>query len=116
MADLHQLDIAREVKEESNLAVNPEIFDLEHLLFFMTYFEVDRQIYTVICGWGINFTDTDQEVVKISDEHLDQAWITLEELDNYNFGEAKGEFIKDMIKNAFSRLANSNSRLANSKN
>lgn len=114
VADLHQLDIAREVKEESNLSVNHEIFDLDHLLFLMTYFEADRQIYTIICGWGINFTDTDQALVKISDEHLDQAWISLEELDNYNFGEAKGEFVKDMIKNAFARLADS--KLANSKN
>jgi 8-oxo-dGTP pyrophosphatase MutT (NUDIX family) len=43
-ADLHQYDVAREVKEESNLLINPKIFDLAHLLYFTSYFEADRQI------------------------------------------------------------------------
>lgn len=103
MADLHQLDIAREVKEESNLSVNPMLFDLNHLLYFTSYFETDRQIYTIICGWSLLFSETDQNLVEISKEHQDQAWINQEEIDNYDFGGVRGEFIKDIIKKAFNK-------------
>lgn len=104
-ANLHQIDIAREVKEESNLLINPELFDIDHLLYFSSYFEADRQIYTVICGWGLAFSETDQAAIKISTEHQDQAWIYQEEIDNYDFAGERGEFIKDILKKAFSKIS-----------
>jgi len=104
--DLHQYDIAREIKEESNLLVNSQVFDLDHLLYFASYFEADRQIYTVICGWGLALEETDQAAIKISEEHQDQAWINEEELVNYDFGGERGRFIKDIIKKAFIKFHN----------
>jgi 8-oxo-dGTP pyrophosphatase MutT (NUDIX family) len=101
LANLHQNDIAREVKEESNLTVDPKIFNLDHLIYFSSYFEANRQIYTVICGWGLEFSETNQAEILISAEHQDQAWINSGELDNYNFGGERGEFIKEMISKAF---------------
>ena len=57
----------------------------------------------MICGWGLFFTETDQAEIKISSEHQDQAWISQEELDNYDFGGERGQFIKDMLHKAFTK-------------
>jgi len=100
-ANLHQLDIAREVKEESHLTVDPKLFNLDHLVYFSSYFEADRQIYTIICGWAVEFRETDQADISISDEHQAQAWISRDELDDYDFAGEKGQFIKEMISSAF---------------
>lgn len=99
--NLHQDDVAREVKEESNLSIDPKLFDLKHLLYFASYFAADQQVYTVICGWGLTIEETDRAEIKISKEHQDQAWISQEELNNYDFGGAKGQFIKDIINKVF---------------
>ncbi len=104
VANLHQADISREVKEESNLLVNKDIFDLQHLLYFSSYFETDRQVYTIICGWGLFFTETDQAEIKISDEHQDLAWISQDQIDNYEFAGEKGQFIKEILHQTFNKL------------
>ncbi len=106
MANLHQNDIAREVKEESHLIVNPQLFNLDHLVYFSSYFEADRQIYTIICGWALEFSETDQAEISISDEHQAQAWISREELDSYDFAGARGQFIKEIISRAFIKYNN----------
>lgn len=98
--DLHQLDVAREIKEEANLVVTAELFKLNHLNYFASYFDSAKQIYTVICGWQINFSDTDQAEIIISAEHQAMAWVKLEELNQYDFGGVKGEFILETIKRA----------------
>jgi len=102
-ADLHQADVAREVLEEANLVVDQKIFDLTNLVHFSSYFAAEKDIYTVICGWGINFSDTDQAEVKISDEHQAQAWVSLADLANYDFGGVKGEFVKHTISEALKK-------------
>lgn len=101
VADLHQFDVAREIKEESNLTVKETIFDLAHLLYFSSYFDATKQIYTIICGWCINLDDTDQAEIKISHEHQDFSWANAKQLDSYDFGGVKGEFIKTMVERAF---------------
>lgn len=106
MANLHQWDIAREVKEESHLTVDPKLFNLDHLVYFSSYFEADQQIYTVICGWVLQLTETDQVAITISNEHQQQAWIKREELDSYDFGGERGRFIKEMIGKAFIKYSN----------
>lgn len=102
VSDLHKLDIAREIKEESNLTVNPEIFTLAHLIYFSSYFASEKQIYTVICGWTINLDDTDQAEIKISDEHQAMQWVSLEQLPDFDFGGVKGEFVLQSIERALS--------------
>jgi hypothetical protein len=63
------------------------------LVHFSTYFDSDKQIFTVICGWLINYDATNRSEIKISDEHQQQAWVKEADLINYDFGGAKGSFI-----------------------
>jgi len=102
-ANLHQLDIAREVKEESNLSVEPSLFDLRHLIYFASYFEADKDVYSINCAWYLDFSETDQAEIKISKEHQDFVWLSLNDLDNYDFGGDRGQFIKDIINKAFNK-------------
>jgi len=103
-ANLHQDDIAREIKEESNLLLSPKLFNLDRLIHFASYFDADKQIYTVLCGWTVKIEETDQAKIMISPEHQDQFWISQEELNDYDFGKERGQFIKDMINNAFMKF------------
>lgn len=107
--DLHKLDIAREVWEEIGLRVSPEDFSLDKLVYFSTYFDPKKQIYTVICGWALtSFIDSLQHV-SISDEHSAYQWIKQKQLQDFDFGAEKGQFIKDMINNAFKEFLSKSS-------
>ncbi len=102
-ADLHLADIAREIAEETGLQVAPAAFTLDQLTHFSTFFDADRQIYTVIAGWLVDFADTNQAPVQISPEHQDFAWVTAAELSAYDFGGDKGAFVVEMIQQAFAK-------------
>jgi 8-oxo-dGTP pyrophosphatase MutT (NUDIX family) len=100
--DLYKLDIAREVFEESGVRVKPTKFDLHSLVYFSTYFDIEKQVYTVICGWKIrNIGKKKMDIASISEEHTAMAWASLEELDNFDFGGKTGEFVKEIIRNGF---------------
>jgi len=45
-------------------------------------------------------SDFERSQVKLSHEHRDYRWISIEELADYDFGGKKGEFIKDIIRGA----------------
>ena len=106
-ANLHQLDVAREIEEETGLVVASKYFTLDALVYFSSYFASDKQIYTIICGWQTldswienSFSAKFPEVI-ISDEHTDYVWVSEAELANYDFGGVKGQFVVDIIKAAF---------------
>jgi 8-oxo-dGTP pyrophosphatase MutT (NUDIX family) len=100
----HLDDVLREVAEETGL-------DLEELglkdqiaqtkpIYFSTYFEQDKQLFTVIVGWQINLpADFNRDLVKISPEHTENVWIKPEQFDEFDFGFAgqKDGFIRGMI-------------------
>lgn len=101
MANMHQKDIAREIKEETGLTVFDQHFTLDNLTLFRTFFEAEKQVYTVITGWKVEMpSDFERSQVVLSDEHTEHKWITFEELVDYDFGGKKGEFIKDIIRGA----------------
>lgn len=104
-ADLHQQDVGREINEETGLTVDPTIFLPKKLIFFRTFFEPDAAIYSVICGWWLDaateLADFDPNQVILSPEHTTFAWVSLPELNHYNVGGSKGEFIIETIKAAF---------------
>lgn len=102
----HQGEIAREIREETGLVVDPSHFTDQNLVHFKTYFEADRQRYALICGWRVlaeNIADFDPDALTLSEEHTEFAWVTLETLDQYDFDEPTGAFVKTIIRNAFTK-------------
>lgn len=99
---VHKEDTAREIVEETEIRVSPEVFDFSALTFFDTFFNSNKQVFTVICGWKYQLPDEfDRNTVKISNEHSEAKWIKLEELDQVDFGGNKGEFVKNITKSGF---------------
>lgn len=95
---LHQGDIAREIREETELAVEEQKFTIENLTYFNTFFDQNKQIFSVICGWKYFLpTDFDRSQIKISSEHIAAEWTSLENLSQFDFGGEYGEFVKQMI-------------------
>jgi len=103
VANLHLDDLKREVFEETGLKVNEENLTLGNLTHFSTYFDNDRQIFSIICGWVIDYLSTSQNEIKISDEHQEYAWVKENDLASYDFGGVKGIFILDIIRQAFTK-------------
>ncbi len=95
----HQNNVTREVFEETGIEVSDDFFTTENLVEFRTFFEAKDQVFSVITGWKVKLNDDfDEEKVKISSEHINFDWITLDMLDDYNFDGFKGEFIKEIIR------------------
>lgn len=105
-ADLHLGDIKREIFEETSLVIDTNTLNLDKLAHFSTYFDQEKQIFSIICGWLINYDETNQNEIKISDEHQEQAWVKEVDLVNYDFGGVKGAFVLDIIKQAFIKFKN----------
>lgn len=96
---LHRADIIREIIEETGIVVSDK--DLGEQVYFDTYFEAEKQLYSIITGWKVNLPT--QPEVEISDEHTGFAWITPEQFDQYDFGfagESEG-FIRKMVEGSF---------------
>lgn len=104
--DLHRTDAAREVQEETGLTISPQVFDQDHQVYMSSYFEADRQIFTIILGWKmdvIELTDFDKDKVKISQEHSGWHWLSLSKVALTDFGGERGWFIVDIIERSFAR-------------
>lgn len=109
-ANLHLTDLSREIHEETGLVVAEGAFTLKLPVHFSTYFDSQKQIYTVICGWLLDLTATDQAAIKISAEHQAYVWAAGIDLPNYDFGGESGTFVLDIIQKAlldFSKKQNS---------
>jgi 8-oxo-dGTP pyrophosphatase MutT (NUDIX family) len=102
--DLHKADIVREIFEETKLQTDPNNFSEKNLIFFRTFFQADKQIFSVICGWVLTATNQvtafSPDQVILSDEHTEFAWVPLADLGQYDMG-ATGTFITTIIENAF---------------
>ncbi len=98
----HRRDIAREIEEETGVWVDPEAFATSSLIYFDTYFDSTKQVFTVINGWYLELLENfDDDKISLSDEHTEFAWISPEELEEYDFGGEAGLFVVNMIENAF---------------
>lgn len=109
-ANLHLADLSREIYEETGLVVAEGAFTLKLPVHFSTYFDSQKQIYTVICGWLLDLTATNQAAIKISAEHQAYVWAAGVDLPNYDFGGDSGTFVLDIIQKAlldFSKKQNS---------
>lgn len=97
--NLHTHDIAREILEETGIVVPAEHFTQDNLQFFETFFEASKGIYSIITGWKVALPNAfNTQSVILSSEHIAFAWITLSELESYDFGGHKGVFITKMIR------------------
>jgi 8-oxo-dGTP pyrophosphatase MutT (NUDIX family) len=100
-ANLHQLEIVRELQEETGFSFEPANFIDENLVHFTTYFEADIPRYAIICGWRVETDDNfNPSELTLSDEHTKLAWVGLNDLENYDFGEPVGTFVKTIIQKA----------------
>ena len=106
-ADLHAQDIAREIQEETGYQVASADFANKPPIFFRSFFEPEKQLFSVICGWVARSNQvlafTPDQVI-LSPEHTAFAWVTQAELDSYDFGGVKGAFIKASIVEAFAHV------------
>lgn len=101
LESLHQQDISREIKEETGITVIPEHFTQQNLVSFKTFFESKQQLFSIIVGWKVELPEEfDISSVILSSEHVAYKWITLGELNDYDFGGLRGDFIKEMIRNS----------------
>jgi len=102
-ANLHLADLAREVQEETTLQIKQSDLTLAELTHFSTFFDSDKQMFTVIVGWLIDFANTNSSNIQISSEHHDFAWVSEADLSEFDFGGDKGTFVVDMIRQAFAK-------------
>lgn len=103
--NLHKNDAVREIFEETGIELDSEKIEMENLVDFRTFFDAKNQVYSVIVGWKINLDENfDEKSVEISDEHISFKWIAIEELDDFDFGGNKGEFVKNTIRSSFGKI------------
>ncbi len=106
-SNLHQLDVAREIREEVGLEVAASHFVLGNLNYLESFYNPETEIYTIICGWQI--TDLakvglpsalNELKITISPEHKGFQWVSEAELANFDFGGAKGAFVCEIANQA----------------
>lgn len=93
---LHQIDLQREIKEETGLEISPSTLDISNLIYFDTTFQPDQEIFTVLCGWRIQLPTTPD--LQLSLEHQKFQWIKPADVTNFEVGYAA--FIYQMVKQA----------------
>lgn len=94
--DLHAKDVVREIKEETSIEVDANLINQSALVYFSTYFDAAKQIYTVICGWKL-VLDQQPQVI-LSHEHSEYIWADYAHLDSFDFGDNRGEFVKEVVR------------------
>jgi 8-oxo-dGTP pyrophosphatase MutT (NUDIX family) len=92
LSDSHLNDLTRELVEETSISVEPVAFDPNTPIFFRTYYEAERDVYTVMCGWLLDLTSEPE--VKLSSEHTEFIWHDPQDLNSVDTG---FDFIKDII-------------------
>ncbi len=98
--NLHQQDIAREIREETGLSLSPQLFEEEKLIYFATYFEPEPQIYSINCGWTVQIESQLALTVNLSKEHTKFIWIAKDEVPQYDFGGSDRDFETKIIRRA----------------
>lgn len=98
-SNLHQRDAAREVLEETGIHLVPAEFSQENLVYLETFFDPNKQIFTVLFGWHIPLPrNFDRNSIRLSHEHTEFSWIKPEEAQTFDFGGKKGEFLQRILR------------------
>lgn len=94
---VHKEDVAREIVEETGIEVLAESFDFSALTFFDTFFDAQKQVFTIICGWKYLLPDEfERNSIKISGEHSEINWVSKKQIKTIDFGGTQGEFVKNI--------------------
>ena len=102
MSDFHRADIAREVLEEAGLNLNFTLFTPKRLCILQTYFEPNREMYTIRCGWRIDLPHEElQPPITLSKEHTEYAWLSFDEALRADFGGQGGSFMVPLLEATF---------------
>lgn len=97
-ANLHQRDVSREVFEETGIHIDPEQFRRENLSYLETFFQPEKQVFTMLLGWHIQLPDSfDPSTVKLSEEHRDFQWLAVSAAMALDFGGKRGEFLPKIL-------------------
>ncbi|HNQ16915.1 MAG TPA: NUDIX domain-containing protein [Candidatus Woesebacteria bacterium] len=99
---LHRTDVVREVNEETGITISESL--IVSPIFFDTFFETEKQMYTVVVGWLVKL-DRHEEIV-LSREHTEFRWAKQADIQNYDFGFAGGKdgFLVQIIEEAFTLI------------
>lgn len=96
--NVHKVDIAREIMEETGIKLSPNLFDFSSLVYFDTFFDSKKQVFTIICGWKYQLSDNfDKNSIQISKEHSQIKWIDKNQIEEIDFGGDKGSFVKNIV-------------------
>ena len=96
----HELDLLREIREETGLEVGRYWHDRHRPLYFTTYFEAERQVFSVIVIWRVDLPKILMNGVKISHEHQQFRWVSSADVLKHDLGFAgqKGGFVYEAIR------------------
>lgn len=98
-SNLHQRDASREVFEETGIHVDPEGFTQENLKYLETFFDPEKQVFTVLLGWLIQLPeDFNPNSVQLSEEHVEYLWVDPVSAGEFDFGGKRGEFLSRILR------------------
>lgn len=106
IGEFHRNDIAREVLEETGLHLNFTLFTPKRLCILQTYFEPNRPMYTIRCGWRIDLPEEEvQPKITVSNEHTEFAWMSFDDALQADFGGQSGSFMVPLLEAAFDSVS-----------
>lgn len=98
-SNLHQRDATREVLEETGLHIDPSEFSKENLRYLETFFDPEKQIFTILLSWHILLPDSvDPNSIQLSEEHTEYQWLSPSEAEQLDFGGNKGQFLLRILR------------------
>lgn len=99
----HFVDICREIQEETGIAINPQSLAHTQVVYHETFYEPEREVFTVLFGWKIVLPeDFDRNQVRVSTEHRDFMWATPDMAQEQDFGGVRGAFMNRILSTATS--------------
>ncbi len=94
----HLHDICREIAEEASIHISPESLSHQDLVYHETFYEPEREIFTVLFGWRVQLPETfDRASMQISHEHQNFAWVSPADAQSYDFGGKRGSFMNRIL-------------------
>lgn len=95
-SDLHIQDAIREIAEETGIQISADHFQKPNLTYVETFFDPEKQIFTVLFGWSIEL-QREPPQVQLSEEHIAFQWLPVPEALELDLGGSKGAFLQRIL-------------------